>query len=35
VRKSPGALGTAIAVNAGASLVYSTRVIDAFAAKTA
>ena len=27
------ALGTAIAVNAGAALVYSTRVMDAFAAK--
>lgn len=29
------ALGVAIAVNAGAALVYSTRVLDAFAAKTA
>jgi AhpD family alkylhydroperoxidase len=29
------ALGVAIAVNAGASLVYSARVIDAYAAKTA
>ena len=29
------ALGTAAAVNAGAALVYSTRVMDAFAAKTA
>ncbi|HEY6831419.1 MAG TPA: carboxymuconolactone decarboxylase family protein [Pseudolabrys sp.] len=28
------ALGTAIAVNAGAALVYSTRVMDAFTAKT-
>ena len=28
------ALGVAIAVNAGAALVYSTRVLDAFAAKT-
>jgi AhpD family alkylhydroperoxidase len=28
------ALGTAIAVNAGATLVYSTRVMDAFTAKT-
>jgi AhpD family alkylhydroperoxidase len=29
------ALGTATAVNAGAALVYSTRVMDAYAAKTA
>ena len=29
------ALGTAITVNAGAALVYSSRVLDAFAAKTA
>ena len=29
------ALGVAIAVNAGAALVYSTRVLDAFSAKTA
>ena len=29
------ALGVAIAVNAGAALVYSTRVLDAFATKTA
>lgn len=29
------ALGTAIAVNAGAALVYSARVLDAYAAKTA
>jgi AhpD family alkylhydroperoxidase len=29
------ALGVAIAVNAGAALVYSTRVMDAYAAKTA
>jgi len=28
------ALGTAISVNAGAALVYSTRVLDAYAAKT-
>ena len=30
-----GALGTAIAVNVGAALVYSGRAMDAFAAKTA
>jgi AhpD family alkylhydroperoxidase len=28
------ALGVAVAVNAGATLIYSTRVLDAFAAKT-
>jgi alkylhydroperoxidase/carboxymuconolactone decarboxylase family protein YurZ len=28
------ALGTAAAVNAGAALVYSTRVLDAYSAKT-
>ena len=28
------ALGTAVAVNAGAALVYSTRVLDAYSAKT-